>query len=217
LQFLNVEPHCHSLSGRAEEGKEYSLEFIEMASLYKKPIVMNDPKTGKKIKTKSKKWWGRFRDHRGFEKRVPLAQDKAAARSMLDELVKKEELRAAGRFDPCEEHSQTPLKKHIDEFEKHLQYKGDSAQHVFEVASRVKKIAHSCGWKTLQDIDPNDVQRYLADRREKGLGRQTSNHYLRAIKGFSRWLARDRRIPHDPLLHIAMLNVKVDRRHAIGQ
>jgi hypothetical protein len=30
-----------------------------MANLYKKPVVVTDSKTGQKIKTKSKKWWGR--------------------------------------------------------------------------------------------------------------------------------------------------------------
>jgi site-specific recombinase XerD len=50
-------------------------------------------------------------------------------------------------------------------------------------------------------------------RWHKGLSRQTSNHYLRAIKQFSRWLARERRNHNDPLIYLAMLNVKVDRRH----
>jgi len=42
---------------------------------------------------------------------------------------------------------------------------------------------------------------------------QTSNHYLRAIKQFSRWLVRDRRAHDDPLAHMSRMNVAVDRRH----
>ena len=42
-----------------------------MASLYKKPIFARDPKTGQRVKAKSKKWWGRFRDHLGVEHRMP--------------------------------------------------------------------------------------------------------------------------------------------------
>ena len=41
----------------------------------------------------------------------------------------------------------------------------------------------------------------------------TSNHYLRAMKQFTRWLVRDRRMRDDPLIHLSMVNVKVDRRH----
>ncbi|MFN5076512.1 MAG: hypothetical protein ACK5MO_13045 [Planctomyces sp.] len=70
-----------------------------MASLYKKPVILNDPKTDKPVKTKSRKWWGRFKDEHGVERRVPLAVDKAAAQSMLNELVRRTERRAAGLTD----------------------------------------------------------------------------------------------------------------------
>ena len=43
-----------------------------MASLYKKPVIIRDTKTGQRVKTRSRKWWGRFRDATGQEKRVPL-------------------------------------------------------------------------------------------------------------------------------------------------
>lgn len=33
-----------------------------MASIYRKPVLIRDPKTGRKVKEKSKKWWGRFVD-----------------------------------------------------------------------------------------------------------------------------------------------------------
>ena len=54
-----------------------------MANLYKKPVTAKDPKTGKKTKARSKKWWGRYKDALGVDRRVPLARDKAAAQAML--------------------------------------------------------------------------------------------------------------------------------------
>ena len=42
-----------------------------MASIYKKPIVFTDPKTKEKVKKKSAKWWGRYRDSLGRDRRVP--------------------------------------------------------------------------------------------------------------------------------------------------
>ena len=92
-----------------------------MASLYKKPVILNDPKTDKPVKTKSRKWWGRFKDEHGVERRVPLAVDKAAAQSMLNELVRKTERRAAGLIDRFDEHRQRPVADHIRDFRKHLQ------------------------------------------------------------------------------------------------
>lgn len=67
-----------------------------MASIYKKPIVVTDPKTGEKVKKKSAKWWGRYRDALGRDRRVPLAKDKAAAQAMLNEIVQEVERERAG-------------------------------------------------------------------------------------------------------------------------
>ncbi len=184
-----------------------------MASLYKKPIKQRDPKTGKMVTVKSKKWWGRFRDEHGVEKRVPLATDKGAAQSMLNTLVIKAERRAAGRIDAFDDHMKRPLSEHVDDFEHYQRSKGNSEQHVGEVSEKVRRIVKGCNWTMIRDISASGTQRYLADLRTGGLSVQTSNHYLRAIKQFSRWLVRDRRMPDDPLAHLAMLNVKTDRRH----
>ena len=48
-------------------------------------------------------------------------------------------------------------------------------------------------------------------RKEKSL--QTCQHYLRAIKQFSRWLERDGRIRHDALAHLTGFNAATDRRY----
>ncbi|CAK9108551.1 unnamed protein product, partial [Durusdinium trenchii] len=102
-------------------------------------------------KAKSKKWWGRYKDENGSEKRVPLAADKKAAQAMLNEIVKKVEYRK--------------------------------------------------------------VESLLATFRDGGISTQTSNHYLRAIKQFTRWMVKDRRSAEDPIAFVAMLNVRTDRRH----
>jgi len=184
-----------------------------MASLYKKPVTLTDPKTGKRIKTKSKKWWGRYRDALDHDRRVPLARDKAAAQAMLNEQVLKAEREAAGQLDPFEQHAKRLLKEHINDFEMHLRDKGNSDQHVGELATKVRKIVAGCNWVYIRDLSPSGAQRFLADLRSGGLSAQTSNHYLRAIKQFSRWLVRDRRTNDDPLAHLSMMNVKIDRRH----
>jgi integrase len=184
-----------------------------MSSLYKKPIVVTDPKSGQKIKTKSKKWWGRYRDENHVERRVPLAADKAAAQAMLNELVKKAERQAAGLVDRFDEHRKRPVGDHLTDFERHLKSKGVSSEQVKLVASRSRRIIEGCNAPFVGDISASRVQAFLADLREKGKSVQTSNHYLRAIKQFTRWLVKDRRASDDPLAHVAMLNVSMDRRH----
>lgn len=134
-----------------------------MACLYKKPVVRTDPKTGKKIKGKSAKWWGRYRDARGVEKRVPLAKDKSAAQSMLNELVRRVELEKAGRLDPYEELAKRPLSEHVDEFEQHLIDKGVTEKQVFTARSQIGKIIQRFRWTSVLDISANDVQAFVGE------------------------------------------------------
>jgi hypothetical protein len=189
-----------------------------MASLYKKQITQTDPKTGKRVKVKSKKWWGRFKDEHGVERRVPLATDKSAAQALLNEHVKQVERRAAGLIDRFDDHRKRSISEHLDDFEKHLRSREVSDAQVKLVMHRARRIIDGCKVKLTNDLSANRVQSFLADLRAKGTSVQTSNHYLRAInlraiKQFTRWLVKDRRSGEDPLAFIPMLNVALDRRH----
>jgi integrase len=185
-----------------------------MANLYKKPVVVRDPKTGEKVTRWSAKWYGRFVDENGEEKRVALARDKMAAQTMLNERVKKVERRLAGLIDRFDEHRKRPIAEHLSDFEKHLKAKGNSPEQVKLVTMRSRRIVTACDIGFTQDLSASRVQGYLAELREtEGKSAQTSNHYLRSIKQFTRWLVKDRRAADDPLAHMAMLNVSTDRRH----
>ncbi len=97
-----------------------------MASLYKKPVVTTDLASGRKSKTKSKKWWGQYKDANGTLKRVPLAVDKSAAQAMLTNLVQRVERQKAGLVDPTEDQRKRPLAQHVQDFQRYLQNKGVS-------------------------------------------------------------------------------------------
>src|SRR5262245_57731048 len=111
-----------------------------MASLYKKPITVTDPQTGQKIKSRSKKWWGRFRDSSARERRVPLAADKMAAQAMLNEIVRKVEREKAGLVDPTDEQRRRPLKEHLAEFTKYLRNKGVTPRQLQTATSHIQKM-----------------------------------------------------------------------------
>jgi integrase len=55
--------------------------------------------------------------------------------------------------------------------------------------------------------------RGLLERRARGIGPEQSNHYLRSIKSFTRWLVRNKRLAADPLAGLSALNPDVDLRH----
>jgi integrase len=60
---------------------------------------------------------------------------------------------------------------------------------------------------------PRATVEALQDRVCRGIGAVTSNGYLTAIKGFTRWLWEKERTDRDRLLSLARLNAKIDPRH----
>ena len=184
-----------------------------MANLYKKPVVRKDPKTGNRIKAKSKKWWGRYRDGSGVERRVPLASDKTAAQSMLNEIITREERKAAGLIDQFDEHAKRLLTEHLNDYRCYLESKENADSHVKLTKSYIEKLLAGCGFKFIRDISASAVSTWLADLRGQGKRSiRTSNAYLVAVKSFTRWLVRDRRTSEDALAHLSALNTKTDVR-----
>jgi integrase len=53
----------------------------------------------------------------------------------------------------------------------------------------------------------------LAHSAARGIGPQQCNHYVRAAKAFTRWLARMRRTGSDPFETLTLLNTAADVRH----
>ena len=183
-----------------------------MASIYKKPILIRDPKTGKRVKAQAKKWWGRFRDEHGDERRVPLAIDKSAAQSMLVALVKKAERMAAGITDPLEEHRKRRLTKHMEDFLQYLRDKGNTRDYVVHTEHHIKLCLEKCRFVTITDISASRVQGFLGDLRREGMAVGTINHYLRAMKMFTRWMVKDRRHRENVLAYLSTMNAETDRR-----
>lgn len=184
-----------------------------MASLYRKSVVVTDPTTGEKIKTQSKKWWGQFKDANGRLRRHPLAVDKMAAHAMLNTYVKRVEREKAGLVDPTDEQRKQPLSVHVAEFKAHQENKNLTAKQIKETHSQLQTIAAAFKWQRIADISVGSIMDFLGTLRRDGRSAQTCNHYLKAVKTFSRWLVWDRRTPYDSLAHLSRFNVAADRRH----
>ena len=185
-----------------------------MASLYRKPVMVTDPATGQKVKQKSKKWWGQYKDADGLLRRKPLAVDKTAAQAMLNEIVRRVEREKAGLVDPTEEQRKLPLSVHLKDFESYLANRDVTPACVHQTLTQVQRMIDDRRWKMIADITAGGALEFLGGlRRRHGLSAQTHNHYLKSARQFTRWLVRDGRTPMDPLAHLSRLNVQTDRRH----
>ena len=134
-----------------------------MANLYKKTRTVTDPKTGRKARRKSKKWWGKYRDSSGKICRVPLVTDKSAAQAMLNELVRKADREKAGLVDPTEEQRKRRIGEHLADFSKYLDNKGSSAKQVQEVITWVRKMIVDRRWKLIGDISASGALEFWAN------------------------------------------------------
>ncbi|GAA4424238.1 hypothetical protein GCM10023155_10030 [Bremerella cremea] len=170
-----------------------------MASIFKPTYSAKDPKTGKTIQRKTKKWYGQYRDENGVTRRVPLCTDKAAAQAMLNEIVKRVERGEAGLTSPYDQHRKRPIEGHLEDFERHLANKGTSPKQVKLTLTRIRKIIKGCKVQKIPDIRVDVIETYLSEQELNGLSERTRNFYARAIKHFTRWLVKFRRNQEDPL------------------
>ena len=106
-----------------------------------------------------------------------------------------------------------PLSKHLEDFKAHLQAKGNTSDHVKKTVSRLKRVMKGAGFSNWSDLTANKVQRYLHKQREAGLGAQTFNYYLQAMKQFCTWMVHERRASENPLSHLKAINTEADKRH----
>jgi integrase len=232
------------------------------------------------VRTESRaaKWYGRYTDATGKQRREPLSESKEIARRMRAVRAGKAQLNADGiDADPFAGHRARPLVEHLADYERFLLAKGDTKAHVAKTGSRIRTILEGCHFEKLDDLAAAAVVEFIASLRQapgrprvpldptqewytkaemvavlgihpasvsrplrrdglpgqgegkarrypratvetlqerlcEGTGVATCNHYLGAIKSFARWLARERRIPANPLSHLSGRNSDVDVR-----
>ena len=181
-----------------------------MASVFKRKYTKIVD--GKKVKKQSQCWYIKYRDADGIEQRVKGYKDKTATRQKAAELEKEAELARAGVVDRYKEHRQTALTEHLTDFKQYLLDKGDTQDYARLTHNRVKAILTDCKFTFIGDVQPSRVQRYIAERKQKGLSIKSCNYYLTAAKTFFNWMVADRRIGENPLVHLKGQNAKKDIR-----
>jgi len=166
-----------------------------------------------------KKWYIRYRDQDGKLKTVPGFTDKTATQQYAAKLERDASMIRAGLLEPAVLYQNISLDEHLATFETSLKSKDVSPDQVKLVVNRCKALFKVARITRLSGMSAEAVSNALAKLREikangkRGVSAQTSNHYLRAMKQFTRWLRLEKRNIDDPLVRLEMLNVQVDRRH----
>ena len=192
-----------------------------MAEIFR-PAYHVDPVTGKRVnagapgavRKKSPTWWIRYYTPDGKRHKVKGYPDKKATESKAAELERRGIRLDAGLADPLDGHATTPLAEHLADYLRYSAAKGNTGKHVGDQQTRVQACLDGCRFVKVGDVQPSAVLSFLDDLRKQGASIATANHYLTAVKGFTRWLWKDRRIHSDPLAGMSRLaNGDTDIRH----
>ena len=192
--------------GRAA-GKE-----LGMAAIFKHVYTKRDPKTGKRVSRKTRKWYVKYRDAKGVTRKVPGYTDKDATRKLAADLEQRAAREHSGLTDRFEQHRRCSITNHVDAFEIFLLARGNTQKHVQLKISRVRTVLEACSIRTIPGLSASAVSEWIDEKRRSGLSAQTLNHYLTSVKGFTRWLVMEGRAPDNPFTHLKALNVKADCR-----
>jgi hypothetical protein len=194
------------------------LELLNLLRIHVARYVNGDgrqvPKStpgARKVKAKSRKWYGQYTDADGRRRRVPLTTDKRAAQQLLAELERAFAHGRTGLTDEFAEHRKAPIGDHVEAYKVSLRVKGVSAEYFKQIARMLAATLKACGFRTLADIRREAVERFLDGMDHEKTGVSTRNDYLKAIKAFVYWCVRDGRLPSNPLARLKVAGAEVRR------
>jgi len=184
-----------------------------MATIYKPTYTRKDPGTGKTVTKKYGKHYIKFKDASGRTRQVPGYKDLGATRQLAAELERKVELEKCGITNPFEGQQQRPLTEHLEDFGQFLRGREVTADYVRDTVNQVRAVLDGTDARLIRDLSPPAITEFLSRAREAGTSIETANHYVRAVKSFSRWLVKDHRTDRDLLIYLERIdNPERDRR-----
>lgn len=157
-----------------------------------------------------------YSDHQGKRQTVVGFTDKGLTEQLAARLETEARLRRTGLIDVDQEKlvetKHAPIDPLLDAFESSL---GDNSEkHVKLTLTRIRRIIGGCKIEKLAEIGPERIQSFLREERKtKGIGHRTYNHYLQAFDSFCNWCVATKRLLMNPIAGLERLNVEVDVRH----
>lgn len=186
-------------------------------------------KDGTGIRVEAATYTVQYYDEHGHPQRVASrCRDYAAAEQLGRELEKRAMQRREGLLDPAQERfskaARAPIAEHAAAHVEHLRAAGNTAKHVQTVERHLRAVFAAAGIERLPALKSAAVLSAIAamraprpaaegEKEKQPASLATCNAHLRSVKGFSRWLWKQRLAPEDALLDLGLYNAETDRRH----
>jgi integrase/recombinase XerD len=164
-------------------------------------------------KDTSKRFYGTMRCANGKRKLIALTEDRKTSEMLLSRLQTVEYDNLALGITESTLERLRPIDDVLDEYAAYLRSKANTELYVASTVNRILKLFNMTKSKTLADLDTSRLGNALSNLRKDGASIATSNHYARAIKGFSRWAWTERKTVEDPLRSLRyLINTDIKRK-----
>ena len=182
---------------------------------------------GSGIRVEASSYTVKYLDEHGHQQRVSSrCRDYDAALQLARELESRAMQRREGLLDPALERHAKAARQSIAEHAKaHVAFlaaAGNTPKHVRTVERHIMAVLALAGIERLPELKSAAVLSAISsmrnppatgDEEPRSASLSTCNSYLRSLKGFSRWLFRQRLTAEDALLDLDLFNAATDRRH----
>ena len=162
-------------------------------------------------------YYVQWTDHNGKRRsKCTQTTDKATAERIASKHETDAALRRDGvidqTLDAIGKESQRTIEAHLTDYESKMRAANRTGEHVGRTIGFVRTISEWAGFSIATDISADGVNRYAGKLRDDGRSSRTIQAHLTAIKGFTKWLSENHKLPRDPLASVKKPNPKADRR-----
>lgn len=169
---------------------------------------------GTRCRVESGVHWIEFRNHKGKRDRQRGYRDLTATKAEAVQLARIHERIAAKILTVEVLSAEKCIQEHLADYKKFLASKKDGVEteHVLQTHSRIETILTATECYQNEDLTLERVSNWIAMQVADKMALGTANGYIRAIRGFSRWLSSKGMLSSNPLANLQLRNADEDPR-----
>lgn len=144
---------------------------------------------------------------------VQLCKDKGESTGMVRQAVEAKIRRVLNLINPAAELGKRPIKEHLTAYQEYKESQGHCPRETRQIIRSIKRLAKETKSKTVPELTPDTVNRFLAKLRKSGEhgSEQAAIHWRANLKAFTRWLYTNKRIQVNPLADLKVKTREVER------
>lgn len=133
---------------------------------------------------------------------------KDVAEEKLRRIIKEEQQAALGLIPSREmrQAAEKPYLEHLTDFTGDLRASGKTPLYIKNVDTRLKRLAHECGWRLLGDVSADSFVAWRG--RDHGLSAKTIKMFQDDLRNFFNWLIKHGRWTSNPIASVGAVRTR---------